>query len=80
MGSPQWNYFLTGRSFSNRYCPTWTSGPSMPTARHGLAAPAIGDKIYVIGGGPELDISFANVVEVLNIGSNVVTTGTPSLP
>lgn len=59
---------------------TWTSGPSMPTARHGLAAPAIGDKIYVIGGGPEPDISFANVVEVLNIGSNVVTTGTPSLP
>jgi N-acetylneuraminic acid mutarotase len=59
---------------------TWTSGPSMPTARHGLAAAAIGDKIYVIGGGPEPDISFANVVEVLNVGSNGVTTGTPSSP
>jgi hypothetical protein len=57
----------------------WSFHPSMPTTRHGLAAPAIGDKIYVIGGGPEPDISFANV-EVLNIGSNVVTTGTPSLP
>jgi N-acetylneuraminic acid mutarotase len=59
---------------------TWTSGPAMPTARHGLAAAAIGDKIYVIGGGPEPDISFANVVEVLNVGSNGVTTGTPSPP
>ena len=59
---------------------TWTSGPAMPIARHGLAAAAIGDKIYVIGGGPEPDISFANVVEVLNVGSNGVTTGTPSSP
>ena len=59
---------------------TWTSGPPMPTARHGLAAAAIGDKIYVIGGGPEPDISFANVVEILNVGSNGVTTGTPSSP
>jgi hypothetical protein len=45
-----------------------------------LAAAAIGDKIYVIGGGPEPDISFANVVEVLNVGSNGVTTGTPNSP
>ena len=58
----------------------WTSGPSMPTARHGLAAAYIGDNIYVIGGGPEPDISFANVVEILNVGSNSVTTGAPNSP
>ena len=40
----------------------------------------IGDKIYVIGGGPEPDISFANVVEILNVGSNSVTTGAPTSP
>jgi N-acetylneuraminic acid mutarotase len=44
---------------------TWTSVPSTPIARHGLAAADIEDKIYVIGGGPEPDISFANVVEIL---------------
>ena len=55
---------------------TWTSGPSMPIARHGLAAADIGDKVYVIGGGPEPDISFANVMEILNVGSNSVNTGT----
>jgi hypothetical protein len=38
----------------------------MPTARHGLAAIAIGSKIYVIGGGPEPDISFAKVNEIFN--------------
>ncbi len=55
---------------------SWTSGPSMPIARHGLAAADIGDKIYVIGGGPEPDISFANVVEILNVGGNGVNSGT----
>jgi N-acetylneuraminic acid mutarotase len=59
---------------------TWTSGPAMPTARHGLAAADIGDKVYVIGGGPEPDISFANVVEILNVGSNSVNTGTGGTP
>jgi hypothetical protein len=33
----------------------------MPTARHGLSAVAIGTNIYVIGGGPQPDISFVNV-------------------
>ena len=36
----------------------------------------IGEKIYVIGGGPEPDISFANVVEILNVGTNGVNAGT----
>jgi hypothetical protein len=33
----------------------------MPTARHGLMAVGVGNNIYVIGGGPTPDISFANV-------------------
>jgi len=40
----------------------WTTGPSMPTARHGLGAAVVGDTIYVIGGGerPGLSVSGAN--------------------
>jgi hypothetical protein len=45
------------RTFNNneKYDPKTnksTSEPLMPTARHGLAAVAINDKIYVISGGP----------------------------
>ena len=40
-----------------------------------IAAADIGDKVYVIGGGPEPDIFFANVVETLNVGSNGVNAG-----
>ena len=29
----------------------WKQYTDMPTARHGLAAASVGDKIYVIGGG-----------------------------
>jgi hypothetical protein len=36
----------------------------MPTARHGLAAVAIDDKIYVIGGGPEPGGSQTNLNEI----------------
>jgi hypothetical protein len=39
----------------------------MPTARHGLAAVHIGNEIYVIGGGPQPDISFANVNEIFHV-------------
>jgi hypothetical protein len=39
----------------------------MPTARHGLAAVAIGDKIYVIGGAPEPGLSVTNVNEIFHI-------------
>jgi N-acetylneuraminic acid mutarotase len=49
---------IVSSTFNNneKYNPktnTWTSDIPMPTARHGLAAVAIDDKIYVIGGGPE---------------------------
>jgi hypothetical protein len=39
----------------------------MPTARHGLAAVAIGDKIYLIGGGPEPGLSVINVNEIFHV-------------
>jgi N-acetylneuraminic acid mutarotase len=46
-----------GKTFSNneKYdtkSDIWTIEPSLPTARHGLAALIIEDKIYAIGGGP----------------------------
>jgi hypothetical protein len=36
----------------------------MPTARHGLAAVAVDDKVYVIGGGPEPGGSQTNLNEI----------------
>ena len=30
----------------------WESLPPLPTARHGLAAVAVGNRIYVLAGGP----------------------------
>ena len=45
----------------------WSIEPPMPTARHGLTAVAIGDKIYVIGGGPEPGLSVTNVNEIFHV-------------
>ena len=45
----------------------WSIEPPMPTAHHGLAAVAIGDKIYVIGGGPEPGLSVTNVNEIFHV-------------
>ena len=39
----------------------------MPTARHGLAAVAIGDKIYVIGGGPQPGLSVTDANEIFHV-------------
>jgi hypothetical protein len=39
----------------------------MSTARHGLAAVSMGTDIYVIGGGPQPDISFANVNQIYHV-------------
>jgi N-acetylneuraminic acid mutarotase len=46
----------------------WTSEPAMPTARHGLAAiyPE-GDKIYVIGGGPQAGLSVSRANEIFHV-------------
>jgi N-acetylneuraminic acid mutarotase len=46
---------------------SWTEEPPMPIGRHGLMAVAVGNNIYVIGGGPTPNISFANVNEVFDV-------------
>jgi Kelch motif protein/galactose oxidase-like protein len=43
---------------------TWTTMAPMPTPRHGLGAAVVGDKIYVIGGGPEPGLSVSGANEV----------------
>jgi N-acetylneuraminic acid mutarotase len=45
----------------------WSIEPPFPTARNGLAAVAIGDKIYVVGGGPEPVLSVTNVNEIFHV-------------
>jgi N-acetylneuraminic acid mutarotase len=42
----------------------WSSAPRLPTPRHGLAAAAHGDRIYVIGGGPHAGLAQTDVVEI----------------
>ena len=44
----------------------WESKEPLPTARHGLSAVSVNDKIYVIGGGPEPGLSVTNVNEIFN--------------
>jgi N-acetylneuraminic acid mutarotase len=46
---------------------TWTSGSSLPTARHGLTAGEVNGTIYVIGGGPEPGLSYSHANEVFHI-------------
>src|SRR5439155_601932 len=54
---------------------TWTTKAPMPTARCGLAAAAVGGKIYAIGGGN--DNGNLNVVEEYDPASNTWTTKAP---
>ncbi len=42
----------------------WMTVAPMPTARHGMGAAAVGDAIYVIGGGPEPGLSVTGANEV----------------
>ena len=44
----------------------WTSEEPMPTARHGLTATSVSDKIFVIGGGPQAGLSVSNVNEIFH--------------
>ena len=49
------------------YDPTtdrWSVAPALPLARHGLAAAALGGRLYVIGGGPRAGFAQTNVVDV----------------
>lgn len=44
----------------------WVSKQSLPTARHGLSAIAVENKIYVIGGGPQAGLSVSGANEVFD--------------
>jgi N-acetylneuraminic acid mutarotase len=43
---------------------TWTLGPPLPTARHGLAAVQVNGTIYTIAGGPDPGLSFSHATEI----------------
>jgi len=45
----------------------WEAALPMPTARHGLGAATIGNKIYVIAGGPKPGGSRSTVDEVFSL-------------
>jgi N-acetylneuraminic acid mutarotase len=45
----------------------WTIEPPMPTARHGLGAVSVEDRIYVIGGGPEPGLSVSDANEIYHV-------------
>ena len=53
----------------------WQTETPMPTARFALAASAVGDKVYVIGG--MASGSYLATVEVYNTETNTWATGTP---
>jgi len=42
----------------------WSSALPLPEARHGLAAAALGGKLYVIGGGPKAGFAQTSAVDV----------------
>ena len=56
---------------------SWGSGATMPTARFGAFAGAIGQKIYVIGGATNSGYQVTNVNEIYNTQTNKWTTGAP---
>lgn len=45
----------------------WLSFPPLPTPRHGLAAAAVGNMLYVIGGGKRPGLSVSRTNETLEV-------------
>jgi N-acetylneuraminic acid mutarotase len=45
----------------------WLSLPSLPTPRHGLAAAAVGNTLYIIGGGKKPGLSVSGSNEALEV-------------
>ncbi len=60
-------YVIGGLNATGKNINNWTSQPPMPTARHGLAAETIGDKIYVIAGGIKPGLSVSDLNEIFQI-------------
>jgi N-acetylneuraminic acid mutarotase len=44
----------------------WFVEAPMPTARHGLGAALVDDRIYVLGGGPQPGLSVSNANEIFH--------------
>ena len=44
----------------------WSGAPAMPTPRHGLGAATLGNRIYVVGGGPRAGLAQTDVVEIFS--------------
>ncbi len=60
---------------------TWSVAAPMPTARHGIAAAAVGERFYVLGGGLIAGLDFSTIVEWWEPGApqpTEVPTGEPS--
>jgi hypothetical protein len=45
---------------------TWESASDMPNGRHGLAAVSTGNKIFVVGGGPQPGLTVSDFKQILN--------------
>jgi non-specific serine/threonine protein kinase len=52
-----------GFDFATR---TWQTYAPLPTPRHGLATVALGDRIYVLLGGPQAALNFSDTVEIFS--------------
>jgi hypothetical protein len=48
----------------------WFIETPMPTARHGLGAASVDNKIYVIGGGPQPGLSVSNANGIFHLTSS----------
>ena len=46
---------------------SWQSASPLPTARHGLTAQGVGEKLYAIGGGPTPGLSVSDLVEIFDL-------------
>jgi hypothetical protein len=46
---------------------TWLTFAPLPTPRHGLGVVAIGEAIYVVGGGPQPGDFRSNIVEIFQL-------------
>ena len=45
----------------------WFVETPMPTARHGLGAASVDNRIYVLGGGPQPGLSVSNANEIFHL-------------
>ena len=46
----------------------WDRLPDLPTPRHGLAVVAVGNRVFVIGGGPKPGLFVSGANESLDLG------------